>query len=380
MHLVVFVFAMASFAWPLVASAQDLGGYASVMFDAFPQSDTNVVELRTRVFAERTVKVGDHVRFTAAGFADGLVADRGRPTVTTAAIVRPQEVHAELLWSHADLRIGFSRVVWGRLDEFLPTDVVNPLDLTRFFLEGRAEARMPVAMVRGRWLPTERFALDAVYIPLFRRGRFDQLDEPTAPFNVAPPVSRRSDEPAHTWSNAQGGMRASVTTGRVDWAVTTYRGFATTPVYEVDDFMLVERFPRFTMVGADAETVYGHWGLRGEVAAKDDSVEGGIGIDRKAGAYRVSTNLILAHRTADTHATVVASVDRSFARETRNLRTFAAYNASDGSGFARVILSFHIRDNVTLETSAGLFTGAGTDALSQLAARDFAYARLKVFF
>ena len=44
---------------------------------------------------------------------------------------------------------GFTRVVWGRLDEIQPTDVINPLDVSRFFFEGRAEARLPVALVRG---------------------------------------------------------------------------------------------------------------------------------------------------------------------------------------------------------------------------------------
>ena len=33
----------------------------------------------------------------------------------------------------------------------------------------------------------------------------------------------------HTrWGTRQGGVRASVTTGRVDWAVTEYRGFEST--------------------------------------------------------------------------------------------------------------------------------------------------------
>jgi Protein of unknown function (DUF1302) len=396
------------------ATAQDVDGYASVMFDVLPDVEIataesasarrTVAELRTRVFAERRFDLGGHVRVTAAGFVEGLAARRAHAVST--ALLRPQELHAEVLWSKADLRVGYSRVVWGRLDEFLPTDVVNPLDVARFFLEGRAEARMPVAMVRGRITPSERFSLDALYVPVFRRGRFDQLEEDSSPFNLTPVATGVLREPRRSWSNAQGGVRANVTTGRVDWSVSAYRGFEPLPLSEVRFGMgvpVVEgRFPRFTMVGGDFETVHGAWGFRGEVAAfvertlqlvdqpltaEGHAFEAGLGADRKAGAYRVSANVVVSGRTAARSAAVderdtlvVASLDRSFAGETRNVRAFAVYNPGEDSAFARFILSFKLRDNVALETSAGWFAGDGVDAFSRLATRDFVYARLKVFF
>src|SRR5690606_21596927 len=139
---------------------------------------------------EHRLDAGERFRLTTAGFVEGLLADRGQPASTRSAIVRPQEVHAEVLWPAGDLRVGFSRVVWGRLDEFQPTDVVNPLDLARFFFEGRSEARLPVTMIRGRLFPSDRLSFEAIYVPVFRRGRFDQLDEATSPFNLAPAVPR----------------------------------------------------------------------------------------------------------------------------------------------------------------------------------------------
>ena len=102
-------------------------------------------------------------------------------------------------------------------------------------------------------------------------------------------------------------MRASVTSGRVDWSLSAYRGFEPLPVYDG----VVERFPRFTMVGGDFETIRGIWGIRGEIAAfvdrtlqaanapvavKARSLEAGLGLDRKAGAYRVSGNVIFTKR------------------------------------------------------------------------------------
>ena len=136
---------------------------------------------------------------TLAGYVDGLVADReasGGAGTTAAAIVRPADLYAELRQRRASTCApALSRLVWGRLDEFQPTDVVNPIDLTRFLLEGRSEARLPVGLVRGRAVPAERHRrLEAVVVPVFRRGRFDQLDEDTSPFNLLPRVPRHAPE------------------------------------------------------------------------------------------------------------------------------------------------------------------------------------------
>jgi hypothetical protein len=235
-------------------------------------------------------------------------------------------------------------------------------------------------MVRARLLPSDRFTLEGIYVPFFRRGRYDQLDEPTSPFNLVRELTVVANEPARTAGNGQGGVRANITTGRVDWAISAYRGFVPLPNYDVNNLSIVERFRRFTMVGGDFETVRGEWGLRGELAIREDLAEGGLGVDRRAGAYRISGNLVIADTESDATATLVAAIDRSFARETRQLRAFTAYNVSDNNAFARLILSFNLRDNVVLETSGGVFAGTGSDVLGSLSTRDFVYGRLKVFF
>jgi hypothetical protein len=363
---------------PQPLAAQGVDGYASVMADAVPGAET--AELRARVLAERRVDLGARVRLTAAGFVEGLVADRGRFGTRTDAVLRARELHAEVLWPRADLRVGLSRVVWGRLDELLPTDVVNPLDLTRFLFEGRAEARLAVPMVRARLLPGEAFSLDAVYVPIFTRARFDDLDEASSPFAIAPPLPAVRREPPRTLRNAQGGVRATATTGRVDWALTAYRGFEPLPEYVSEAGAISERYPRFTLVGADFETVRGRWGIRGELARRGESVEGGAGLDRPAGEYRFASHLLVARRRGDTDLSLVGSIERSWARATRSLRAFAVYNASEGSLFARAVATLSLRDHVGLELSGGAFAGRGDDVLGRLTSRDFLYVRLKVFY
>ena len=62
------------------ASAQ-LDGYASMMFVALPDLDPaagnqHVSEFRARVFAERRLEFGAHLRLHVSGYVDGLLADR----------------------------------------------------------------------------------------------------------------------------------------------------------------------------------------------------------------------------------------------------------------------------------------------------------------
>ena len=82
-------------------------------------------------------------------------------------------------------------------------------------------------------MPSDRFTLEAIYVPFFRAGRYDQLDEDTAPFNIAPRLPFRRHEPGRAVSNGQGGVRATATSGRVDWSVSAYRGFEPFPLLAI---------------------------------------------------------------------------------------------------------------------------------------------------
>lgn len=414
-------------AWGSPASAQPLPtGHVSTFVDYVPnRGDT--IELRARAFVEEKLQPSPRFTITASGFAEGLVGRRspagpsGERGVSD-AIFRVHDASVETRLGSADLLVGFTRVVWGRLDEFQPTDVVNPLDVSRFFFEGRSEARLPVALVRGRVFLSDRTTIEGVFVPVFRKGRFDQLDEPTSPFNIASDVASRlvvclaigcptlppvlvDDEPRVTARHAQGGVRLSGTAGRLDWSVASYRGFEPFGLIKAAALTLVRTYPRFTMVGGDFETVYGAWGLRGEVAAfiedsfqtpdlrvaSGSSLDAGAGVDRKAGDYRLSTTLIFHREAYDTSPegpprvarsdlTIIASADRSFSQDRYSVRTFAVVTPSESSGFLRAIATATVRDNVAVEGSAGWFAGSGRDFAGRFGDCDFLYARLKYYF
>jgi hypothetical protein len=227
------------------------------------------------------------------------------------------------------------------------------------------------------------------------------LDEDTSAFRLSPQGRRDRREPGVSWNNLQGGARFTSTVGRVDVGVSAWRGFESFPTYTLAPFdpdplalivpTFIETFPRFTMIGADFETVSGPWGVRGEFAFFDAvlprSFEGGIGADRRAGSYRVALNALVS-REEDTELTLVGWAERTFARETRSVRLLAVYDPADDTAFLRGIGAVSLRDNWSLELSAGWFTGdppveapaTGVDVLSLLSRRDFLYTRLKVHF
>jgi hypothetical protein len=364
------------------ASAQQqprnlVDGHVSISTDYLPNvGDT--LELRTRLFVEREVDAGPNLRFSFSGWAEGLVADRAnsfrtelpggsRPesSIVRDAVARPHEAHVDLRAGSIDLRAGLSNVVWGRLDEVPPSDVINPLDISRYLFEGRNEARLPVPLVRARWVSSEALTVEGIWVPLFRRARFDFLDEDSSPFNLltdrdlcrddapCPPVpldislDRRA--PARTLGNSQGGARVSATTGRVDWSVSGYRGFESFGVVTLDPLVelpqpapavpgpvalrLIETYPRFTMIAGDVEAVRGAWAIRGEAAAFVDrtfqpvNASGGVGVgsgvyeghaieaggsvERKAGDYRINLAVLMERQVADADASGDAGADVS---------------------------------------------------------------------
>ncbi len=439
--------------WSGPAVAQGtVTGAAAVMADVLPDvgdapGRQAVGELRARLFLDARQTFGGTFQVRAAGFVDGMVGNcwpaaapgcGARDGRARAAVVRPTDLYLEWRGDRAELRAGATRVVWGRLDEFQPGDVVNPLDLSRFLLDGRSEARLASAMVRGRVFLSRGWTLEGVAVPWFRRGQFDLVGEEGSPFNlgpavppcaggpnVCPTVIRHTDSPRAGRDAWQGGGRVTGSIGRVDVGGSVYRGFEAFPAYGVFQaptfapgppvFVVNSYHPRFTMVAGDMETVRGPWGVRGEVAWFPTStlqslgagtttalpgrtLSAGVGADRRAGDYRLAANVVVTRRRLDrellaralvmpydadvesTDVLLVGWLERSFVREMRSVRVLTAWNAEARSLFLRAIGGWSLRDDLAVEVSGGWLQGGGQDLLSRLARRDFVYARLKAHF
>ena len=56
------------------------------------------------------------------------------------------------------------------------------------------------------------------------------------------------------------------------------------------------------------------------------------------------------------------------------------YNATESSAFLRAIATAKLRDNVSLEGSAGWFAGEGGTVIGRFSDSDFGYVRVKYYF
>ena len=146
--------------------------------------------------------------------------------------------------------------------------------------------------------------------------------------------------------------------------------------------------------------------MRGEVAAfvednfqgprsvvSGSSIDGGVGVDRQAGAYRVSATALVHYESYEvplaasdgiastrSNLSLILAADRTFSRERYRLRTFAVYTPDESNAFLRAIGIANLRDNVAIEGSIGWFAGTGQDLIGTFADSDFVYARLKYYF
>ena len=244
-----------------------------------------VIEAAARaLFVERRSDARRALRLDSRGYVDGLVADRGvgvgddhrRDRAARRSVRRDTGARFEV-------RVGASRIVWGRLDEFQPTDVVNPIDSTRFLLEGRSEARWPSALVAA--------ALSAALVDprgdrrpaVPRRSRFDQLDEPrrrsTWPrrIRVAIPIERRGA--GDSWRNDAGRRALTSTTARVDWGadgVPRASGPSRLTLSDaIPPAVLLEIVPAVHDGWRRFRDVRGPWGFRGEWRRSSDDTSSG---------------------------------------------------------------------------------------------------------
>jgi hypothetical protein len=397
--------------------AVDVRAHAALVGDVLHRRDA--AELRPQIGLDLTAQPNRWSTFKFDGSAEALVATRsGR---VNAGFLRLRDVWGEVRWRALDVRAGYGRLVWGRLDEISPSDVINPLDLAAFLLEGRSRARLPVWFTRVRISPSDRFALEGVLLPRFRRGVFDALGEPTSPFNLfndlvlpagggGAPVEQR--EPPTSLEHLSGGVRLQFTVGRVDVAASTFRGFEPFgPLVFEPSFgepsgavvgRLLELHPRFTMFAADMETVSGAWTWRAELAVRPErfvnaatspipvasrTIDAGVGFDRRAGDYRVFGS-VLVHRAesdaepaiARTDTSLIGSVERSFARDRYLARGFMVVNPVDRSAFVRGLVEWTVRDHIAIDGSAGAFLGTSEDSIGRFKQRDFLLGRIRYDF
>ena len=320
----------------------------------------------------------------------------------TDGIVRPLETFLEYRGARAEIRVGLSNVAWGVLDELSPQDVVSPVDVARWILDGRAEGRLPVPLARLRLFLPASLTVEGLLVPYARRGWYDQLDETHSPF--APPGLETfpRSEPDLSADTLEGGIRLRGTGSGFDWGLSAYRDLADFDRYELTPAGFTAVRPARWMAGADLEAALGKWVLRFDGAAfRDDPLQhtgvvpavvrrntfrGGIGADRRVGDNSFYVNALYnyvpdaAQLEARKEMSLFGGFTRDFSQGTRSLRIFGLWNTESDSGFSRLVWDQELVENLRLDVIGGVFWGEGGSAFRSFDDADFITARFRFFF
>jgi hypothetical protein len=159
-----------------------------------------------------------------------------------------------------DIRAGKQIIAWGRADRINPTDNLTPRDYTALVPDDE-DQRFGVPAVRATFFHGG-LSLTGIWLIEFESSVVP-LRRPPAPLRI------QEREPGGGYE--QGAVRFEQTGSRVDWSLSYFDGLDTSP-----DLALERTGPRgpelelsshrVRVVGADAATAIGPYGLRGEAA------------------------------------------------------------------------------------------------------------------
>jgi hypothetical protein len=157
----------------------------------------------------------------------------------------------------ADFRLGKQIIVWGRADQLNPTDNLSPRDNTLFMADSD-DQRVGTFAIKTTYNFTD-LALTGIVLPYFQPNK-----QPIAPASGV----------VYSESIPEGGQYAfklEQSGHAVDWSLSYFQGFDLNPDISIDTYQpgalaLSLQHNRVRVLGADAATVIGRYGLRTEAA------------------------------------------------------------------------------------------------------------------
>jgi len=240
----------------------------------------------SEVWADIAPRFSERIGLRASGWA-GIGSVLGASDADAAL----RELYAEIGFRAAEFRLGKQIVAWGRADAVNPTDIVSPRDLTMLVTDDD-DQKSGVPAIRAA-LTFGGTTVSALWIAGFEAS--------TLPLGSIP-SSTRIVQPSRSDEVAQGALRMEHAGGRVDWSVSWFSGLDLVPDAAIratpTTTALELAHHRLRVLGADAATTLGRYGLRAEAALlltddasgrdaeiKNSTLFAVIGADRTFGSY-----------------------------------------------------------------------------------------------
>lgn len=158
---------------------------------------------------------------------------------------------------NVDFRIGKQIIVWGRADKFNPTDNLSPRDYTLLVPED--DDQRSGAYAAKATYNFKDWSLTGIWLPEFRPNVLPLEHTPTLNFSERIPHGQG------------GGIKAEQSGKAFDWSLSYFDGLDINQDVSIKSFRsgglnLNLDHHRVRILGADAATVLGRYGLRAEAA------------------------------------------------------------------------------------------------------------------
>ena len=209
-----------------------------------------------------------------------------------------REAYVELVFRHLVFSLGRQMFNWGMADEFNPSDLLNPEDLSLFMTRMKTERKLGVEAARAE-LYFGNFRWEVVWIPLFRPPLLPPDGSVWQPADLAE-LNRMTDEypelvavedeqlPEPVLDNSSVASRVRATVGPVDLGAFGFYGWDYIPIYEFRyDFSgdapvitVTPAYQRLWAAGAEFAAAMGSYTVRAEGAYFGDrkyNVDSGLG-------------------------------------------------------------------------------------------------------
>ena len=251
------------------------------------------------------------------------------------------EAYLELRKESYNFSVGRQIVTWGKLDDAVIVDKINPQDYSRFIIYDKQERKDPALMALFKYF-NDDISMEVAYLPFFEPSHVKMFGSDWAVFgNLMEAVNYGTYTSAqrsavnsiaisdhdtvndNSLKNSQAGLRFRGKVKDVDYSLYYMNVYNSIPslkektangtivkrfLYEptagnlsslvsanlsAEDYILEKVHPRINVIGADYETVIGEYGFRGELAflmgipftsqdffyVEKDVISIGIGID-----------------------------------------------------------------------------------------------------
>jgi len=332
-----------------------------------------------------------------------------------------REAYIDVMFEHADVRIGKQAILWGQAEGAFITDIVSPRDLRSFILADFREIRKGIPAIKADFY-AGGFSIEGIWVPQFVPSSLPPNDSlwmkepsfvPDVPIQMNP-----AKMPSVSLKNSEVFGKIKYFGPVISWEVMG--GYAWTDEAYVESItpgspiQIDQSYGRHTVLGGSFSTSFGQTVLRGEAAIYLDKpfsvitpgapvpsvsvenqhqVQALVGLDRAILGIEMSGQYILSYvhdhtdgmmeqgrKIKEFSHTMTFRLQETFLDDQLTAKFFAYVEMDPFNTLLRPSVSWSFEDGVSVEGGLELFIGDADGMFGRFQDNSMAYISLRWHF